>query len=209
MNGDSGQSSSVTDRLADLGYRPALAAIALAEKEYSLAVEICLEHLSDKHEGMSARLIYARALYHTGQYDSATEQFHLVLTVDPDNFVALKYLGDLKFAAGDSFGAFADYERIQKLDPFNESLHSPLDGRDSGRRGSITLVRAAGEKEEQTAVASRRVPFYTETLGDLYFTQGHPRLAAEVFMKLSEAGDNPRLTQKLSEARARIHDKEH
>jgi len=206
--GNNEDKDSVTNGLADIGYRPARAAFALQKGEFSRAVELCLEHLTEKQEGLSARLIYSRALYHTGQFESAVDQFHLVLRDDPDNIVALKYLGDLKFAKGDTFGAFADYERIQILDPMNESLCCNIDENRNLQKGSITLVRASGEKSEQTSVSSRLVPFYTETLGDLYFAQGHSRLAVEVFARLNQAGDNPRLAQKLSEAQAKIHDKE-
>ena len=48
-----------------------------------------------------------------------------------------------------------------------------------------------------------RIYFYTETVGDLYLAQGHPRLAAEVYRALSVHNHNPRLAEKLAEAERR------
>jgi len=194
----------LVEKLSAQGYRPAQAAKYLAEGNYSRAVQICKEHLAEEPQSISGRLIYASALYHAGQTGSASEQFYQVLLLDPDNLVALKYLGDVKFAEGDEVAAMANYSRILEIDPYCEGLKSDLKDVKKVTTRTITLSRQAESPAITQASVGRRIPFYTETIGDLYLAQGHPRLAAEVFRTLSERNHNPRLAEKLTEAERRM-----
>jgi tetratricopeptide (TPR) repeat protein len=197
--------------LSSQEYRPAQAANCLSEGRYYRAVEICQEHLREETQSVSGRLIYALALYGTGQTDSAAEQFYQVLCVDPDNLVALKYLGDIKFTEGDEVAAMANYSRILEIDPHCRGLKSDLKTTEIGSTRTITLSREAeSSKEKEAGIPTRwKIHFYTETIGDLYLAQGHPRLAAEVFRTLNEKNQNPRLAEKLAQAVSRIREKEH
>ncbi len=197
--------------LSSQGYRPAQAANCLSEGRYSRAIEICKEHLREEPQSVSGRLIYALALYGAGQTDSAAEQFYQVLSVDPDNLVALKHLGDIKFAEGDEVAAMANYARILEIDPRCRGLKSDLKTTEIRTTRTITLSREAEPPKEKEAGAPTRwkIHFYTESIGDLYLAQGHPRLAAEVFRTLNEKNQNPRLTEKLAQAVSRIKEKEH
>ena len=56
--------------------------------------------------------------------------------------------------------------------------------------------------------ARREVPFFTETMGDLYLAQGYPRMAAEVYRALNGDDQNPRLREKLGRAEEKIKEKE-
>lgn len=195
-------------RLADRGYRPARVVQLLLDGKYSKTVELCKEYMAQHPKQISVRLTYARALYFTGQVESASEQFYLVLTQDSNNCAALKYLGDIKFSEGDEIGAMSNYQRILNIDPFTTGLRSVLSVGSKQRKQTIKLVHG---KEENLSSRSRplpAIPFYTETLGDLYCSQGHSRLASKVFKRLSEDGDNPRILQKLSDAEAAYQEKE-
>ncbi|MBD3331921.1 tetratricopeptide repeat protein [candidate division GN15 bacterium] len=202
----SNKGQSVTDLLASRAYWPARAAQYLAEGRYSRAVEVCKENLRDNPNLVSARLILARALYHAGQHESATEQFYRVMTLDPDNLIALKYLGDIKFAAGDELGAMAMYQRIQQLDPHGNGLCSKIRKDRQEKTKTITLPRPPEQTAERKPL--RQVYFYTETLGDLYLKQGYPRLAAEVFEHLCRTTENPRLREKLQQSQQKVREKE-
>ena len=197
--------------LSSQEYRPAQAANCLSESRYSRAVEICKDHLREEPQSVSGRLIYALALYGAGQTDSAAEQFYQVLSVDPDNLVALKHLGDIKFAEGDEVAAMANYARILEIDPHCRGLKSDLKTTEIGTTRIITLSREAEPPTgKETGAPTRwKIHFYTETIGDLYLAQGHPRLAAEVFRTLNEKNQNPRLAEKLAQAESRIREKEH
>ena len=60
----------------------------------------------------------------------------------------------------------------------------------------------------EAAKPGRDIPFYTETVADLYLAQGYPRLAADVYRNLSSVGQNPRLSEKLARAEEKIKQKE-
>ena len=197
--------------LSAQGYWPAQAAKYLSEGRYSRAIEICKEHLREEPQSLSGRLIYALALYGAGQTNSAAEQFYRVLSVDPDNLVALKHLGDIKFAQGDEMAAMANYARVLEIDPYCRGLKSDLRTTEIRTTRTITLSREAESPTEKEADTPTRwkIHFYTETIGDLYLAQGHPRLAAEVFRTLNEKNHNPRLAEKLAQAVSRIREKEH
>jgi tetratricopeptide (TPR) repeat protein len=196
-------------QLASGGYWPARAAVCLAEGRYSRAVEICNEHLPTNPESVSGRLILARALFQAGQIESAGRQFHQVLALDPDNLVALKHLGDIAYNEGDKAGAMTLYARVLEIDPHCHGLRSELTKARRETTRTITLKGAAGRpKSGRQTSPLREIPFYTETIGDLYLAQGYPRLAAEVFRNISERNPNPRLAGKLAKAEKGIIDKD-
>jgi tetratricopeptide (TPR) repeat protein len=196
--------------LSAQGYWPAQAANYLSEGRYSRAIETCKEHLGEEPKLVSGRLIYALALCRARQTKSAAEQFYRVLSVDPDNLVALKHLGDIKFNEGDEVAAMANYARILEIDPYCKGLRSDLRTTEGQTTRIITLSRQAESTTEKEATPPRwKIPFYTETIGDLYLAQGHPKLAAEVYRTLNERNQNPRLVEKLAQAERRTGEKEH
>ncbi len=195
--------------LSARGYWPTQIYDFLGQGKYSRVVELCLERLDQSPELLSVRLAYGRALYHTGQTESATEQFKKVLGLDPENLVALKYLGDIRFAASDEFEAMACYSRILELDPASRALCSKVIKPSRERTRTVTLTRSAEEiKSPAPRAMLRQIHFYTETMGDLYLAQGHHRMAAEVFEKLSATDDNPRLNDKKKQAIKKIRERE-
>jgi len=198
---------SLTDRLADLGYWVAIAARRLKEEKYSEVVRLCSENLEIEDAPVSARLIYAQALYRSGQIDSAAEQFHRVLTYDPENVVALKCLGDICFTSGDYLAAWANYGRVMEIDPHCRGLKSDIRQHQSRTTRTITLLGRSETRTEPSGTL-REIPFFTETIGDLYLAQGYPRLAARVFRRLIESGDSPRIAEKLTLAESKIKEKE-
>lgn len=201
--------SDIIDQLSSRGYRPAMALKYLDEGRFSRAVEICKEHLAEESPTLSGRLIYARALYHASQIESATEQFYRVLSMDPENLVALKYLGDIKFAKGDEPGAMADYNRVLSIDPYCRALCCPRETSAKETTRTITLRRSQETVAEiSSGISTREVPFYTETIADLYLAQGYPTLAAQVYRNLSTLGQNPRLLDKLAKAEEKSKQKE-
>jgi tetratricopeptide (TPR) repeat protein len=189
-------SSSLTEMLIEQNYWPARAFALLNEGKYSSVVELCKEHIHETPELVSVQVLYALALYHSNQMKNAVEQFYQVLHTDPDNLVALKYLGDIAFAEKDEFSAVSYYNRVMEIDPFCQGLHCDLKSHIKEEIHTVTLVR----KEEPERIHQgelRAIPFCTETMGDLYLTQGHAKLAASVFRSLNEKAPSPRLLEKL------------
>jgi tetratricopeptide (TPR) repeat protein len=204
----SNSDESLSDQLALSGYWPARAAKLLLEGKYSGVVEICREHLEGEPDIVSGRLIYAIALYRAGQVESAVDQFYHVLSRDPDNLVALKYLGDIKFAAGDELTALANYRRILEIDPYCRGVKCEVRRPDEETTHTVTLRRKAERGPAERGSGIREIPFFTETMGDLYLAQGYARLAAAVYQQLADKSDNPRLKDKLIAAEKKIRERE-
>jgi tetratricopeptide (TPR) repeat protein len=199
---------SLTDKLATEGYWVAEAAKYLEQGKYSEAVRLCKENLDEEPDLTGGRLIYARALHLAGQIEPAGEQFYRVLSRDPENIVALKYLGDIRFSEGDEPSAMANYRRVLEIDSQCRGLKSDLEARPGATTRTITLKRSHETPPAVSVRGLRKIPFYTETMADLYMNQGYPRLAAEVFRHLLERNENPRLSEKLATAEGKIHRKE-
>jgi hypothetical protein len=121
--------------------------------------------------------------------------------------VALKNLGDLRFAAGDELAAMAFYQRAMEIDPFCRGLVSVLKMKQKETTRTITLRRADETNADTSRREMPRIPFFTETIGDIYLAQGHPRLAAEVFRTLGESG-GPRVLEKLQRAEKKARERE-
>jgi tetratricopeptide (TPR) repeat protein len=190
------------------GYWAAWAAQHVTAGEYADAIQLCKERLAVEPQLLSARIAYGVALARAGQAESAKEQFFYVLSTDPDNLVALKHLGDIAFAEGDEFSAMAKYERILEIDPYCRGVASDFTNRKIERTHTVTLVRPEEPARSHDTVPLRAIPFYTETMGDLYMAQGYHRLAATVYRVLHDRGRHPRLQDKLLQAEEKIKSKE-
>ena len=188
-----------TSELSEKGYWPAKAKEYLDNKKYSKAVALCTSQLKDEPDILSGRIVLAQALYHSNQLNEAESQFYRILQVDPDNILALKYLGDLKYRAGDAVVAFSFYERVLKLDKYTRGLKSQVEKQKSERTKEVTLLtfQKKGETIDNTRERLRQLPFDTETTGDLLMEQGHSRMAGKIFQKLYNDNESPRLLEKL------------
>ena len=195
--------------LASKGYWPALAMEYFREKKYARAIELCMIRLKEYPDILSGRIVYARSLYHTGQYESAEEQFYTILQHDPDNLVALKYLGDLKFRSGDEATAFAYYHKILEIEPNTNALASPINfvKEEAEQLTRVLVLKKKSEDSEDgddKDLPLRELPFKTETLGDLLVKQGHPRLALKIFQELAEKNGSPQLREKIEKTQQSI-----
>ena len=102
--------------LIENGYWPARAQKEFDDQKYSKVVELCRDYVNNGCTLLSGRLLYAKALFHAGQVDSALQQLFHILSCDSDNIAALKYLGDCKFKQGDELGALNCYQKVWSLD---------------------------------------------------------------------------------------------
>jgi tetratricopeptide (TPR) repeat protein len=193
--------------LSAKGYWPATAMEYLRRREYSKAVELCTIRLKDYPDLVSGRVVLARALFHSGQQETAEEEFYSVLRKDPDNLVALKYLGDLKYGQGEEATAFSYYMKVLEIDPQTRGLASLLEQKEAQKTRVLTLKRSQ-EKDTSVAGRLRDIPFKTETMGDLLLKQGHSHLALEIFRELADDSGDQRLVEKYEETRKSLNMKE-
>src|SRR5207237_6703396 len=86
------------------------------------AIRICQTHLPEQPGHMSGHIVYGQALFEAGKGDEARAVFETALTLDPENLIALRHLGDIAKAAGDAAAAKTWYERVLEADPRNEEI---------------------------------------------------------------------------------------
>ena len=129
------------------------------------AIFICQEYLPQQPGHMSGHIVYGQALYESGRDEEAKAVFETALSLDPENLIALRHLGDIARSAGDPVGARAWYQRVLDADPRNEEIIELLTSMDSATVGGVaaadrrTPLRndVIEEEPEATAAAPRAV----------------------------------------------------
>lgn len=112
--------------------------------EIEEAIRICREYLPAQPGHMSGHIVYGQALYEARQFEEAKAVFETALSLDPENLIALRHLGDIALIIGDTTGARGWYGRVLEADPRNEEIQAQLK----------TLEQAAGMASADAAPAA-------------------------------------------------------
>src|SRR5579884_955210 len=86
------------------------------------AIFICQEYLPQQPGHMSGHIVYGQALFELGRHAEAQTVFETALSLDPENLIALRHLGDIARQAGDNNAARVWYQRVLEADPRNEEI---------------------------------------------------------------------------------------
>ena len=86
------------------------------------AIALCQEHLADQPGNMNGHVVYGQALYDAHRYDESHATFEAALTLDPENLIALRHLGDISRANQDYVRAREWYSRVLDADPRNDEI---------------------------------------------------------------------------------------
>lgn len=86
------------------------------------AIFICEEYLPQQPGHMSGHIVYGQALFELGRHAEAQTVFETALSLDPENLIALRHLGDIARNAGDINAARVWYQRVLEADPRNEEI---------------------------------------------------------------------------------------
>ena len=86
------------------------------------AIFICQEYLPQQPGHMSGHIVHGQALYDLGRTDEAKIAFETALSLDPENLIALRHLGDIARQVGDTDSARMWYQRVLEADPRNEEI---------------------------------------------------------------------------------------
>jgi tetratricopeptide (TPR) repeat protein len=106
------------------------------------AIYICEQFLPQQPGHMSGHIVYGQALFESGRIDDARGVFETALSLDPENLIALRHLGDISARQGEPGAARRWYERVLEADPRNEEIHGLLDGLpDTGSEADVDTAR--------------------------------------------------------------------
>jgi hypothetical protein len=94
--------------------------------EIEEAISICREYLPQQPGHMSGHIVFGQALYEARLFDESKAVFETALTLDPENLIALRHLGDIALLVGDNEAARGWYKRVLDADPRNEEIQSQL-----------------------------------------------------------------------------------
>jgi hypothetical protein len=106
------------------------------------AILICQEFLPQQPGHMSGHIVYGQALYESGRLDEARGVFDTALSLDPENLIALRHLGDIAGRQGDPATARRWYERVLEADPRNDEIQALLAGLSDARAEGASGPRA-------------------------------------------------------------------
>ncbi|HJQ11590.1 MAG TPA: tetratricopeptide repeat protein [Gemmatimonadaceae bacterium] len=116
------------------------------------AIEICRAQLAQMPGHMSGQIVFGQALYEAGEFDEARQVFERALTLDPENLIALRTLGDMSLQSGDTTQARNWYTRLLDADPKDTSV--------------IALVSEIDASAEAIAPAAEEIPGVDTDAGD-------------------------------------------
>jgi tetratricopeptide (TPR) repeat protein len=94
--------------------------------EIEQAIMICEEFLPQQAGHMSGHIVYGQALYEAGRLGESRTVFETALTLDPENLIALRHLGDIAKGNGELETARHWYTRVLDADPRNEEIQALL-----------------------------------------------------------------------------------
>ena len=114
--------------------------------DFAQAIAICREYLPQQPGHMSGHIVFGQALYEARQFDEAKTVFETALSLDPENLIALKHLGDIELIAGKTELARGWYKKILDADPRNEEILAQLaklEEKAKGAKIGATMVMQA------------------------------------------------------------------
>src|SRR5919108_4557149 len=107
------------------------------------AIDICRAYLPQQPGHMSGHIVYGQALYEARQVEEAKTVFETALSLDPENLIALRHLGDIALMVGDSQAARTWYGRVLEADPRNEEIQAQLASIDQSGAAAAPTPTAA------------------------------------------------------------------
>jgi tetratricopeptide (TPR) repeat protein len=143
------------------------------------AVEICRAQLAQMPGHMSGQIVYGQALYECGEFDEARSVFQRALTLDPENLIALRSLGDMSLQSGNTTEARSWYTRLLEADPKDTAVIALVSEIDASAEGAPvrTPQEIPGVDIDE---GDQAIPFITnEGAAPLSAEQSAPALYAE------------------------------
>ena len=125
------------------------------------AISLCQTHLAEQPSNMNGHVVYGQALFQAGRYDDAKVTFEAALTLDPENLIALRHLGDIACTNGANDQARVWYERVLDADPRNDEIIALLENLQAESKrisGESPIVSAESIAPHEAGAAEFRAP---------------------------------------------------
>lgn len=169
------------------------------------AIHVCQKGLSHHPNYASAYLILGRAYEEKGDLLAAREAFQRVLEIDSESVLAHRFLGQIAEVRNEVPEALEAYRTALTLHPFDKEIRAAVERLEAQTAGEVVWARREVAEADQQPSAPEAEPVATETLAELYATQGQYDRAAEIYDRLvTEAPDRDDLRQKYGEALTRL-----
>ncbi|HJP85905.1 MAG TPA: tetratricopeptide repeat protein [Gemmatimonadaceae bacterium] len=128
------------------------------------AIEICRAQLAQMPGHMSGQIVFGQALYEAGEFDEARQVFERALSLDPENLIALRTLGDMSLQSGDTQQARKWYTRLLDADPKDTAVIALVSEIDA----SAAAVTPVPEEIPgvDTDAGDQPIPFITDVEGE-------------------------------------------
>jgi tetratricopeptide (TPR) repeat protein len=119
------------------------------------AIEICRVQLEQMPGHMSGQIVYGQALYEAGEFVEARQVFERALSLDPENLIALRTLGDMSLQAGNTAEARTWYTRLLDADPKDTAVVALISEIDSAAEAKPVAAHVPGI---DTDVGDQQIP---------------------------------------------------
>ena len=124
--------------------------------ELDRAIELCESHLAEQRNHLSGHVVLAQALVDAGRESDAWDPLHTALDLDPENFIALRLIGELSAKVGDIEHARTFYFRALEIEPRNEQLLTAV--KNLSQRPAVPVAEATEQATAAAPAPEARVP---------------------------------------------------
>jgi tetratricopeptide (TPR) repeat protein len=177
------------------------------------AVDICQKGLKLHPNYTSGHVVMGKCLYDQGRMDEAFVTFKLVIDMDTENLVALKYLGMILAERGRFEEAEKYFNHILVIDPDNKEIREKLDGL-MEEAGEIVEMKPVADEEFEGEEIKLGEPIETSdelatmTLADIFASQGYKAKAIRIYREvLSKDPGNETAIKRIEALKAQSTDK--
>ena len=197
---------------------------------YEEAIEVCREGLKLHPDFHGARVTLAKCYLDKRHFVEGRLELEKVVQGVPENFLAQKLLGEVCEELGDLGAAVHSYKMALLLSPNDVALSEKVFHLEKNHQEEIEVSETVNvtpetifsdtktdivdtDEEEGFRVEhiseifetrDRQKEITTETLGDLYYSQGQFEMALKIYDKLYTSHPSEKLSKKISDTREKL-----
>ena len=150
------------------------------------AAELCRAQLPEVPGHISGHIVLGQALFDSGDFAGARAALETALALDPENIVALRYLGDIARNTGDAAEAERWYSRTLEADPYNEAATLGLQALGEGDSAPVSEPAS-----EAAAAEARPASSEAEPIPDAPLEGFEPTAHGEELVRTEVPGEPP------------------